>query len=569
MLAAPALAQTPDPLAPIAQNPATPTTTPVATAPAGPGVTVPRDWRGVFDAIDAGQWGSAQAGIAALPPGILTPVARAELYTAKGSPTVDLASLQALIAQAPELPQAEQLAAMAITRGATAAPLIVPERATVNLGSAPLRYKARPVQGEPAADELRAILDPLIKTDDAAGAEAQLLIYAPQLSAEARAEAGQRVAFVYYVLGLDMDARRVSDTWRQGATGEWASQAAWVSGLASWRLGDCESASRNFQQVAALAQQRELRAGGLYWAARAEQMCGRPASVEPLLRAAANTAEGPESFYGLIARQTLGMSTELPGDPFTGRDPQIDQYPNVQRAMELARIGEPALAEEMLRHQAKIGQPAEHHALIQLAKKLDLPAAQLWLANNGQPGARSDAADRYPNPHWTPLNGWRVDPALAFGHVVQESTFRRTAVSTAGAVGLMQVRPGTAADLARARGWPSTGSLTDPKLNLEYGQSFIEQMRGNSGTAGQLPRVIASYNAGPLPVARWASINDKGDPLLWIESIPYWETRYYVPAVLRNMWVYQGLNDEGTPTLKAIAEHHWPAFPTGMTRLQH
>ena len=569
MLAAPALAQTPDPLAPIAQNPATPTTTPVATAPAGPGVTVPRDWRGVFDAIDAGQWGSAQAGIAALPPGILTPVARAELYTAKGSPTVDLASLQALIAQAPELPQAEQLAAMAITRGATAAPLIVPERATVNLGSAPLRYKARPVQGEPAADELRATLDPLIKTDDAAGAEAQLLIYAPQLSAEARAEAGQRVAFVYYVLGLDMDARRVSDTWRQGATGEWASQAAWVSGLASWRLGDCESASRNFQQVAALAQQRELRAGGLYWAARAEQMCGRPASVEPLLRAAANTAEGPESFYGLIARQTLGMSTELPGDPFTGRDPQIDQYPNVQRAMELARIGEPALAEEMLRHQAKIGQPAEHHALIQLAKRLDLPAAQLWLANNGQPGARSDAADRYPNPHWTPLNGWRVDPALAFGHVVQESTFRRTAVSTAGAVGLMQVRPGTAADLARARGWPSTGSLTDPKMNLEYGQSFIEQMRGNSGTAGQLPRVIASYNAGPLPVARWASINDKGDPLLWIESIPYWETRYYVPAVLRNMWVYQGLNDEGTPTLKAIAEHHWPAFPTGMTRLQH
>jgi soluble lytic murein transglycosylase-like protein len=571
ILAAPGLAQTPDPLAPLTQSsptPATVTTQP-APAPAVAATTAPKDWRGVFDAIDAGQWASAQAGIAALPPSILTPVAKAELYTARGSPTVDLASLQALIAEAPELPQADQLAALAQRRGATTPLLVVPERATVNLGSAPIRYKARPVQGEPAADALRALLDPLIKADDASGAEAQLLIYAPQLSVEARAEAGQRVAFVYYVLGLDMDARRVSDTWRQGATGEWASQAAWVSGLASWRLGDCESASRNFQQVAALAQQRELRAGGLYWAARAEQMCGRPASVEPLLRAAANTAEGPESFYGLIARQTLGMSTELPGDPFTGRDPQIDQYPNVQRAMELARIGEPALAEEMLRHQAKIGQPAEHHALIQLAKKLDLPAAQLWLANNGQPGARSDAADRYPNPHWTPLNGWRVDPALAFGHVVQESTFRRTAVSTAGAVGLMQVRPGTAADLARARGWPSTGSLTDPKMNLEYGQSFIEQMRGNSGTAGQLPRVIASYNAGPLPVARWASINDKGDPLLWIESIPYWETRYYVPAVLRNMWVYQGLNDEGTPTLKAIAEHHWPAFPTGMTRLQH
>ena len=88
-------------------------------------------------------------------------------------------------------------------------------------------------------------------------------------------------------------------------------------------------------------------------------------------------------------------------------------------------------------------------------------------------------------------------------------------------------------------------------------------MRRHSATAGQLPRVIASYNSGPLPVGRWAAINDKGDPLLWIESIPYWETRYYVPAVLRNMWVYQGLNQQPTPTLKAMAEHHWPAFPTG------
>ena len=68
-----------------------------------------------------------------------------------------------------------------------------------------------------------------------------------------------------------MDARRVADTWRQGAAGEWSSQAAWVSGLASWRLGDWNAASTAFQQVAQLAQQRELRAAGYYWAARAEQ----------------------------------------------------------------------------------------------------------------------------------------------------------------------------------------------------------------------------------------------------------------------------------------------------------
>jgi soluble lytic murein transglycosylase-like protein len=586
--AAPAAAQpTYDPLAPLPEKPkpAKPkpvVVTPPATtqAPAGaliqpspppvPVVAVPRDWRGVFDAIDAGNWASAQAGIAALPPGVLTPVARAELYTAKDSPVVDLPSLMSLIAQAPELPQANQLGLMAIKRGTTVTPLVVPERPTVNLGSAPVRYRARPVQGEPLADELRAALDPLVKNNDAAGAEAQLMTYGPQLSYEARAEAGQRVAWAYYVLGLDMDARRVAETWRQGASGEWASQAAWVSGLASWRLGDCQSASNAFQQVARLAQQRELRAGGYYWAARSEQACRRPRSVAPLLKAAANTAEGPESFYGLLARESLGIDTKLPPDPNIGRDPPVANLPNVRRAIELARIGEINLAEEMLRHQAKIGAPAEHHGLIQLAKTLDLPGAQLWLANNGQPGAVSDAADRYPNPRWVPVNGWRVDPALAYGHIVQESAFRRTAVSTAGAVGLMQVLPITAQLVSRNRGVPYTSAaLTDPRYNLEYGQSFIEMMRGNSATAGQLPRVIASYNAGPLPVGRWATINDKGDPLLWIESIPYWETRYYVPAVLRNMWVYQGLNHESTATLKAMAEHRWPSFPTSMTRLAH
>ena len=552
--------------------PAQPTTVqpPVVQAPPVATVQVPKDWRGVFDAIGAGNWASARAGIATLPPSILTPVAKAELYTAKNSPPVDLASLQALVAEAPELPQADQLAAMAVKRGAVVPLQTIAEKPTYVLGSAPVRYRAKPVQGEPAADQLRAALDPLIKADDAAGAEAQLLTFAPQMSVEARAEAGTRVAFVYYVLGLDMDARRVAETWRQGATGDWASQAAWISGLASWRLNDCNSAAIFFQQVAQLAQQRELRAGGYYWAARAQQSCRRPTQVTPLLKAAASADESPESFYGLLARESLGMPTQLPADRLAGFDPPIDQYPNVKRAIELARIGEPALAEEMLRHQAAIGVPTEHHALIQLAKRLDLAAAQLWLANHGQWGAQSDAADRYPNPRWSPLNGWRVDPALAFGHIVQESAFRRTAVSTAGAVGLMQVLPVTAELVSRNRGVPfSRAALTDPTYNLEYGQSFIEMMRRDPGTAGQLPRVIASYNAGPLPVARWAGINDKGDPLLWIESLPYWETRYYVPSVLRNMWVYQGLNREETTTLKAMAEHRWPSFPTSMTRLSH
>jgi soluble lytic murein transglycosylase-like protein len=553
-------AQPTDPLAPLPQPQAPPATIAPRPRPvvAKPTFVVPRDWRGVFDAIGAGDWAGAQAGINSLPRSVLTPVAKSELYTAKGSPTVDLARLQALIAEAPELPNADQLARMALGRGATTPPLVVPRKATVGLGSGPRRYRANPVNGEPAADALRSQLDAFVEADDAVNAEAAFLAQAPYLSVNARTEAAQRVAWIYYSVGRDFDARRVADYWRIGASGEWGSQAAWVAGLASWRLGDCNSAAREFRDVGATATQRELGAAGYYWAARAEQACRRPQAVAALLKAA---AASPESFYGLIARETLGTSTRMPpAAPVSTIT--VDSLPNVRRATALAAIGERSLAEDMLRHQARIGSPRDQAALVEVAKRLGLAGAQYWLANNGQPGAQVQAANRYPMPNWAPARGWRVDPALAYAHIVQESSFQSRAVSPAGAVGLMQVRPGSASDEAEDAGMAfSPSSLFDPRYNLEFGQSFIERMRRSPYTGDQLPKVIASYNAGPVPVGRWATIPDKGDPLLWIESIPYWETRYYVPAVMRNLWVYEGLAGHDTPSLKAIAQHRWPGFP--------
>ena len=561
-----------DPLAPLppaqpqAQPPVQPQPQPTVTQPqpvmAAPRpVVIPRDWRGVFAAIRSGDWASARAGIYALPASVLTPVALSELYTAKGSPTVDLPSLQALLAQAPDLPSAEQLARMAMSRGATTPPLIMPARRVVGLGSAPTRYRARPVSGDPLMDALRTQLDPFVQANDPTGAEATFVAQAPYLSANARAEGAQRVAWTYYTSGHDFHARRVADYWRTGSSGDWGSQAAWVSGLASWRLGDCNAAARAFREVASTATQRELRAGGLYWAARSEQACRRPQAVQGLLKAAAASAE---SFYGLLARETLGTDISLPrAHPISTAS--VDGLANVRRATELAAIGETQLAEEMLRHQAKIGAPQDHAALVEVAKRLHLAGAQYWLATNGQRGAQVQAANRYPNPAWSPLRGWRVDPSLAYAHALQESNFRAGVVSPAGAVGLMQVMPGTASGLARSTGLDgSRSSLFDPRLNLEFGQSYIERMRGSAYTGGQLPKVIASYNAGPLPVGRWASIPDKGDPILWIESVPYWETRYYVPAVMRNLWVYEGLRGREAPSLKAMAQHRWPGFPSAL-----
>jgi soluble lytic murein transglycosylase-like protein len=161
-----------------------------------------------------------------------------------------------------------------------------------------------------------------------------------------------------------------------------------------------------------------------------------------------------------------------------------------------------------------------------------------------------------------PVGGWRVDRSLVYAHALQESRFRTNVVSPAGARGLMQVLPGTAAMISRNKGEAFMGSLNDPSVNMEYGQSFIEQLRDRSETGGLLPKVIAAYNAGPAPVANWnARVRDSGDPLLYIESIPYWETRAYVATVLRNYWMYQLQAGEKTNSMNALAQGMWPRFP--------
>lgn len=548
-----------DPLAPLEEPHEAEPTKPVdPVKPAGPvpaPLIVPKDWPGVFAAIRSGQWAAAAAGIAALPASPLTPLARAELYTAKGSPAVTAQQVLALLAEAPELPQAEQLQRMAMTRGALATPPVPRRAALVPIGTTPRRGRARAVTGEPEADKLREELAPLVKVDDALGAEALLVQRGPLLSPEARAELGQRVAWIYYVRGEDAQARRVADSWRQGATGDWALQAEWVSGLASWRLNDCAAASRAFQQVGRRSAEPTLAAAGYYWAARAEMACRRPTAVQPLLRAAARSQE---TFYGLIARRTLAMQTILPPLDVAPAG-RVAALPNVVRAETLVRMGERDWAGELLRHQARIGAPADQPALVAVAKRLELAATQHFLGHFGQPGARVSPAARYPRPSWTPRGGWKIDPALGLAHALQESSFRAEAVSQAGAVGLMQVLPTTRDLIVRARGLAG-GNLKDPTINMDFGQEWIRWMRTHNATGGQLPKIVASYNAGPLPIGRWA-VNDRGDPLLWIESMPFWETRFYVPAVMRNLWVYQGFDNAPTPTLTELAQHRWPSFP--------
>lgn len=538
-----------------------------APAAAAPGIPRQLDgeqaagYRQVFQALRESRWTDARLALDAMKPGPLHGIALAELYTMKGSPKAELEPLLALLGQAPELPQAPTLARLATLRGAEALPALPPEQRMIWSDGAPNRQRARATKSDVAAEQLARDMTPFIKDDLGTEAEALLVERQGQLSSEGRTEWQHRVGWIYYLQGKDADARRLA-TQAQAGSGEWVGQADWLQGLAAWRMGDCKAAQIAFQSVAARAADVELRTAGLFWAARADMACGRPDLIQARL---VNAAQHSETFYGLLARQTLGIVDQPLARPgaVAAEWKALERRPNLRVAAALVEIGEDGLAEQVIRRQAVIGTPVEHPALARVAGRLGMPSTQLWLAHNLPRGVDCPIDARYPTPAWTPDGGWRVDKALVYAHALQESRFRREVVSPAGAFGIMQVMPAAATDIARAKGVAlDRAALANPSTNIEVGQSYLEKLRDQPGTGGLLPKVIAAYNAGPQPVALWNTIvRDGGDPLLYIESIPYWETRGYVMTVLRNYWMYERHEGKASTSRAALSQGMWPRFP--------
>lgn len=511
----------------------------------------------IYDAIRLEKWDEAARMIDAAPKGPMSAMALAELYLAPNSPKVEVAQLQALLEAAPYLPQAEKLATMARKRGSEMLPNMPGIRRFSWLGGAP----KRDLPANKASDSVRAELQVFIKNDQPFAAEQFLESKATELSPEALTELRYRVAWSYYIENDDASAKRVSAA-AQVAGGEWGTQASWVLGLASWRLGDYAAAYHAFDHVARLASNDDLRAAGLFWGARAAMAAKQPQHMQPKMQKAAMLSE---TFYGLLASEALGMEPVARKVAKTVRLDwaSLKDQQNAILAVSLTEIGQNKLADQALRHQARIGDARQHANLAQLAGALNLASTQFWFGHYGPSRDQSNATARYPLPNWEPTGGWRVTPSLIYAHTLQESNFRTDVISPAGARGLMQVRPGTAQDLARARGASFTASELDrPSINLEYGQSYLEKLRDLPATGGLLPKVIAAYNAGPSPVARWNSeIRDNGDPLLFIESIPFWETRGYVAIILRNYWIYEMRENRASGSLKGLAQYMWPKFP--------
>jgi soluble lytic murein transglycosylase len=157
------------------------------------------------------------------------------------------------------------------------------------------------------------------------------------------------------------------------------------------------------------------------------------------------------------------------------------------------------------------------------------------------PGFRAMAFPLMPVPAGA---NWTIDHAITR----QESQFSQYAISRAGARGLMQLMPATAADQARKLGIaysPSTLS-SDPQANLQLGDAYFARVL--AGFNGSYPLAIAAYNAGGGNVRKWLAA--RGDPrggstdnwVDWIEKIPFSETRGYVQHVLENAVVYEAMN---------------------------
>jgi soluble lytic murein transglycosylase-like protein len=516
----------------------------------------------VFASIRAQKWQDAQLQLDAMKPGPLHAIARAEMVTAKGSPKADLDPLMKLLADAPELPQAQQIYALASSRGGVGLPALPEANKLTWIDGAPQRKRAKAIRSDMVAGELAIRMQPFVKADDGASAQA-LLDSTPNLSSDALTEWQQRIAWMYFLSGDDTNARMMAAK-AAGGYGDWAVQGNWVGALAAWRQKDCAAADTGFETVAARASDVDMRAAGLYWASRADMVCARPDRIEARLKSA---AQYKETFYGLLARQALAIH-----DPLAKASPiafardwdLLSRRPNIRVAAALVEIGENDLADEVIRQQARIGSPSEFPALVRFTEALNLPGTLVWLSHNGPVGATPPVEARFPAPNWTPDGGWRVDKALVYAHALQESRFRTTVTSPAGAYGLMQVMPAAASDIARKQGRSyDRAALTRPGANMEVGQSYLEQLRDQPCTGGLLPKVIAAYNAGSVPVSLWnAQSHDGGDPLLYIESIPYWETRGYVTTVLRNYWVYEGqTGKKASPSRAALAQGLWPRFP--------
>jgi soluble lytic murein transglycosylase-like protein len=340
--------------------------------------------------------------------------------------------------------------------------------------------------------------------------------------------------------------------------------AHWWAGLASWRLSKYNKASEFFAAIADdETQSVNLRTAAAFWAARSFLQSARPDKVNHYLAVAARS---PRTFYGLLATQLLGYSPK-----FNWLTPVLQENDvklmfesqRLKRALALIQVGELVRAEAEMKYIPLRGTKQKKRILINMAVYGALPQLAYRLGHSmmdtdNQP---FDAA-LYPLPAWTPRPRLKIDRALIYALIRQESRFHSRARSSMGATGLMQLMPRTARFIASQKEWNGQRSaLFDPVLNITLGQKYIRHLLKQNTVENDLIFTIAAYNGGPGNLHRWQKRIDYGsDSLLFIESIPARETRVFVEQVLANYWIYRHRLNQPTPSLVTLAAGGWPTY---------
>lgn len=346
----------------------------------------------------------------------------------------------------------------------------------------------------------------------------------------------------------------------------------WVAGLAAFRLGDYDDALRRFESLARDANEGAwIRSGAAYWASRSAIASGSPELAPDFLRMAART---PHTFYGLIAERQLGLKSEVSSEESRGlgreiaelgdafrRVSGVDQIalagfirnePRAKRAVALAQLDMEADAGNELRVgllSAKTDE--ERRRWTTLALTIGTPVS----SNENTRTVKGVNPADFPTPRLSPKGGFSLDKALVYAIVRQESRFNADATSHAGARGLMQLMPRTAAYIAKDSGVRTdSDALRDPGINLKLGQDYFEYLLDNQSPQGDLLRAVAAYNGGPGAVMRAVqTVGNDYDPLMLIESLPAAETRDYVEKVVSGYWIYRRIFGEDSRTLDAVA----------------
>ncbi len=341
--------------------------------------------------------------------------------------------------------------------------------------------------------------------------------------------------------------------------------AAWTAGLASWRLERYEEAADYFS-LFSISLKNDIwhQTSGSFWAARSYAKLGQYDKINFWLKRAANNSN---SFYGMLALEILGIKDKIywkTSNKINKKNSKLLTLPSGLRLQALIQVG---LAEELENEIIYINTVLNKKIAeesINIAQHFNLAFTQLKIVNKLEHyGIKIPTHLHYPTPVWIPRSGFLLEKELLYAFMHQESMFNMNAKSKQGAIGLMQVLPSTAKFITSSKDVKRNNSnlLKNPEINLEVGQEYLEYLLKLENVSNNLIYLAAAYNGGPGNLKKWKdNTNFLNDPLLFMESIPSRETRWFIEKVLTKYWIYKDKYQKKLSSLKMLANGKDPLY---------